>query len=479
MQDKRRHKRYTLKLAEVEGKIMSASEVKIIDISIDGISVKANRRLNIGSEYLLKLDDKKKVISLKGTVVWSTLSESRKCSGCEVVPIYTVGMKFNDIPVQQITELMDFIGGHKKEEVPMTGGRRLNVRFHMKDPANVTLNFPAKYKVKIISFGGMLIECMKDLAVDSRIPMELSVHDDKPIKVMGRVVTCKAIDDGGQKIYAIGVEFLDLTDADRAALTTFIEHCNIAEPGNEADKTADKFADEDIPGILQEFIDKVEYLWRWHKTLGYYKVLGIKEDATDHEIKYAFRAMTHEFHPDKLSKAPDDLKHKMSEILVYLTAAHATLTDPKLRKEYDMRSVSRAEPEMKPVKVVVHYADGRLIKGHANDFYPASPSFHIHPIEFAAADKGIEVLMKELKALFFVKDFTGNRAYFDRKEFAKGQQLSGRKVEVTFADGEVLLGSVLGYDRRRPGFFVTPADSHSNNLRVFVVSASVKNFRYL
>jgi hypothetical protein len=78
-----------------------------------------------------------------------------------------------------------------------------------------------------------------------------------------------------------------------------------------------------------------------------------------------------------------------------------------------------------------------------------------------------------------VKDFTGNRAYYERKEFTAGQQLSGRKVEVTFADGEVIVGSVLGYDPRRLGFFVTPADPQSNNLRVFVISTAVSKFRYL
>jgi len=236
MQGKRRNKRYTLKIAEVEGKMMFASEVKIIDISIDGISVKANRQFNIGSEYLLKLDDKKKVISLKGTVVWSSLGESMKGPGGGLVPIYTVGMKFNNISVEKITELLEFIEGHRKEQVSVTEGQRLNIRFHMKERGNATLNFPAIYKVKTVSLGGMLIECIRDLEVDSRIPMELSVYDDKPIKFVSRVVSCKVIDSGGQKLYDIGIEFLDLTDEDREVLATFIEYCNIVETGNEADR---------------------------------------------------------------------------------------------------------------------------------------------------------------------------------------------------------------------------------------------------
>jgi hypothetical protein len=134
---------------------------------------------------------------------------------------------------------------------------------------------------------------------------------------------------------------------------------------------------------------------------------------------------------------------------------------------------------MEPVKVIMRYADGRLIKGYTNDFFPNKPLFHVRSIDSDRADKGVEVSIKELKAVFFVKDFTGNAAYYEEKKFPEGQRPSGRKVEVTFSDGEVLVGSTLGYDPSRPGFFVVPSDAQSNNLRVFVISSAVKKFRYL
>lgn len=87
--------------------------------------------------------------------------------------------------------------------------------------------------------------------------------------------------------------------------------------------------------------------------------------------------------------------------------------------------------------------------------------------------------MKELKAIFFVKDFDGNYTYDERKKYFEGEKPSGRKIEVTFRDGEVLVGTTLGYDPNRPGFFVFPADPKSNNLRVFAVSSAVKKVRYL
>ncbi len=134
---------------------------------------------------------------------------------------------------------------------------------------------------------------------------------------------------------------------------------------------------------------------------------------------------------------------------------------------------------MEPVRVVMRFADGRLIKGYTNDFFPNKPMFHVRPSESELTDKGVEVLTKELKAVFFVKDFTGDAAYNEKKDFMDDQHPTGRKVEVRFADGEVLVGSTLGYDPNRIGFFVTPADPRSNSLRVFVISASASKVLYL
>jgi len=133
---------------------------------------------------------------------------------------------------------------------------------------------------------------------------------------------------------------------------------------------------------------------------------------------------------------------------------------------------------MEPVKVVARYIDGRRVKGFSQDFFPNKDRFHIYP---AAKPSGeaVEVLVKELKAVFFVQDFTGNSLYNERKKYVEGEKPSGRKVEVTFMDGEVLVGTTLGYDPSRPGFFLFPADPKSNNLRVFAVSTAVKKVRYL
>ena len=134
---------------------------------------------------------------------------------------------------------------------------------------------------------------------------------------------------------------------------------------------------------------------------------------------------------------------------------------------------------MDPPKIIVRYADGRILKGYCQDFFPNKPAFHIRLAHPEASNETVEVLLKDLKALFFVRDFAGDAKYKEQKIFPDGVKISGRKVQVTFKDGEVMIGSTLGYEPKRPGFFLFPSDSHCNNLRVFVVSQAVSKVQYI
>ncbi len=133
---------------------------------------------------------------------------------------------------------------------------------------------------------------------------------------------------------------------------------------------------------------------------------------------------------------------------------------------------------MEKVKVVVRYSCGRVVKGFTQDFFPAKKLFHLTPAENPSGEP-IEVSIDDLKAVFMVGDFLGRPSYRERKKYVAGERPSGKKVEVTFIDGEVLMGSTLGCDLKRQGFFVFPADPQSNNIRIYVVSSFVEKVRYL
>jgi hypothetical protein len=134
---------------------------------------------------------------------------------------------------------------------------------------------------------------------------------------------------------------------------------------------------------------------------------------------------------------------------------------------------------MENVKIVVRFGDGRVIKGSTRDFSPNKPLFHLYPYDTNISKDGIEIFVKDLKAIFFVRDFEGNAQYKERKQFLDGERPSGRMVQITFTDGEALVGTTLGYDPKRPGFFLFPADSEGNNIRVFAVSKAIRTVRYL
>src|SRR2546429_3226858 len=63
----------------------------------------------------------------------------------------------------------------------------------------------------------------------------------------------------------------------------------------------------------------------------HYEVLGIARNATDEEIKRAYRALARQYHPDSNPDAPDaDAKFKE------INLAYETLRDPERRRRYDV-----------------------------------------------------------------------------------------------------------------------------------------------
>lgn len=130
---------------------------------------------------------------------------------------------------------------------------------------------------------------------------------------------------------------------------------------------------------------------------------------------------------------------------------------------------------MLPNRVVARFADGRMLKGTTQDFAPAKDAFHVILSDGGA--RPIRVPVDELKAVFFVKDLLGNPGYHETKDF--DGPVIGRKLHVTFTDGEVLVGASQAYQPDRPGFFLVPADPRSNNDRVYVVRKAVKDVRFL
>jgi hypothetical protein len=131
-------------------------------------------------------------------------------------------------------------------------------------------------------------------------------------------------------------------------------------------------------------------------------------------------------------------------------------------------------------KVVAHFKDGRIVKGHTRDFSPARDSFTLQP--YADESGPLPVFLDDLKAVFHVKTFEGNRDHppatstigaIAGPRFQRAME-DGRKAALEFIDGERLWGWAVGHAEAGAGFFFFPTDPHDNNIRIYVVRSSLK-----
>ena len=126
-------------------------------------------------------------------------------------------------------------------------------------------------------------------------------------------------------------------------------------------------------------------------------------------------------------------------------------------------------------KVVVHMRDGGVHKGITNDFNADQDTFHLLPAEGGGVP--MRIALRSMKALFYVKDYLGNRDFQSRRIFELSRR-DGRRAIVTFEDGETIWGVVPAYDPSSAGFDFYPADPDDNNIRIFVVSSSVRSVEF-
>lgn len=231
MKERRRYPRFSVEIMDLNGKILFANEVKILDLSVGGALIKADKRLNIGRNYVLKIESKDRNLTVQGTVVRCTLSESRKVRG-NIIPIYTAGMQFTNLSTEKMNEIVDFIrenlAQHEKREVCKpdmfkTSGVRLHVRFLIENPEKASVQYYDVYKVRKISLCGMLIESEEPVKAGDRLSMEMKLFEDKVIHFMGKIINCQPLKDTFPMIYEIGIEFDEMPEENKMVLKRFID----------------------------------------------------------------------------------------------------------------------------------------------------------------------------------------------------------------------------------------------------------------
>lgn len=130
-------------------------------------------------------------------------------------------------------------------------------------------------------------------------------------------------------------------------------------------------------------------------------------------------------------------------------------------------------------RIVARYANGVMVKGVTADFFPGRETFHVTVPTAEQGTETVEVRMKDLKAVFFVRDYAGIPTHVRKKEFEASQLYVGRRIRVVFKDGEVFNGTTQGYQPGRQGFFVVPVDTEGNTERCYVLTAATQEVTLL
>jgi hypothetical protein len=131
-------------------------------------------------------------------------------------------------------------------------------------------------------------------------------------------------------------------------------------------------------------------------------------------------------------------------------------------------------------KVILRFIDGKMLKGYIQDLKIAEEYLYLED----ESSHQLKVRLKELKAIFYVKKFEGDRGHQEKKVFT-GTHPDTMRVFVKFKDGETIMGNMEGVIPWHKGFFlesmkekaftIVPVDESSNNTKILVVTTAVKD----
>jgi hypothetical protein len=208
VRETRKQKRFPVHNIEIVGEISCTDKVEIINISANGILVNVPKRMDIGKKYMLKICSKEKKVVLKASVVWSLLRGSQRTSTGQIIPIYTAGMEFQDIPNGNSTILKELI--HDIEE--LTKHRKCERIPFVED---IMIDGTSLVRSADISEEGIYICSLHALKRDNVVELTIPIKQEK-LTVRAKVQFC-------DKMVGFGLRFIDLSEEQITKLQELIK----------------------------------------------------------------------------------------------------------------------------------------------------------------------------------------------------------------------------------------------------------------
>lgn len=129
-------------------------------------------------------------------------------------------------------------------------------------------------------------------------------------------------------------------------------------------------------------------------------------------------------------------------------------------------------------KIIARSRHGEAFKGHLeNGRALLKGIFRMTNLD----GRDLPLDLEQLKGIFFVRDYDGNRNYLENKILTADPERKGLRVRIRFEDNESMEGVVENSVEivQARGFFFWPADAKANNELIFVVKSALLGFRVL
>ena len=112
--ERRKHRRFTVENMGVDCDMPAASRVKVMNMSSGGVLVMADKFINIGKSYALKIGYKDNSVFVKADVIWALLADCVKQDNGDVIPLFIAGMRFTEVIRGDVGEIMRLLEANMK-----------------------------------------------------------------------------------------------------------------------------------------------------------------------------------------------------------------------------------------------------------------------------------------------------------------------------------------------------------------------------
>ena len=128
-------------------------------------------------------------------------------------------------------------------------------------------------------------------------------------------------------------------------------------------------------------------------------------------------------------------------------------------------------------KVVIHTRDHKIHRGFSKKEFIGK---NVRILDENGNESTFP--LKDLKAVFFVKEFNGDPAYDEVLFLKKEKPRPWLWVHVEFEDGEMIEGKIRNSEEiinGSDGFFVWISDEYANSESVYIVKNSIRKFNIM